>query len=335
MDVKSDLDLSGKLIIKVQLENDIRRIPIHNEALTYDELVLMMQRVFRGKLSASDDITIKYKDEDGDLITIFDSSDLSFAIQCSRILKLQLFFNSDNRKNKSRILSYGDINNIKQQLKHIKSEVNAILENLDDSVSNSLDANTEKPAESGTKDVPMPAANNTAPLNKVSSSEFDPLQEMAQKNGNGVEPKENTVKNPTPTISSNDIQISRPQSVPSVPNATPQPVSAANSAQAQQLNDYYNRNPSANYRQIPYSLPYPQQHYAYAPGGFNQQQQVDSQIPNSSTYANSPQGSLPYAGPGQPQPYTPGSNVYQPGQPNPYSKNYSQPTSQHYLPPPQ
>ena len=28
---------------------------------------------------------------DGDLITIFDSSDLSFAIQCSRVLKLTLF----------------------------------------------------------------------------------------------------------------------------------------------------------------------------------------------------------------------------------------------------
>ena len=28
---------------------------------------------------------------DGDLITIFDSSDLTFAIQCSRILKITLF----------------------------------------------------------------------------------------------------------------------------------------------------------------------------------------------------------------------------------------------------
>lgn len=63
MEIKSELDLSGKLIIKVQLGDDIRRIPIHNESLTYDELVLMMQRVFRGKLSANDDITIKYKDE--------------------------------------------------------------------------------------------------------------------------------------------------------------------------------------------------------------------------------------------------------------------------------
>lgn len=58
-----EIDLSGKLIIKVQLDDDIRRIPIHNEAITYDELVLMMQRVFRGKLTSNDDIIIKYKDE--------------------------------------------------------------------------------------------------------------------------------------------------------------------------------------------------------------------------------------------------------------------------------
>lgn len=59
----AQMDLSGKLIIKVQLGDDIRRIPIHNESITYDELVLMMQRVFRGKLTANDELTIKYKDE--------------------------------------------------------------------------------------------------------------------------------------------------------------------------------------------------------------------------------------------------------------------------------
>lgn len=128
--MNGQLDLSGKLIIKAQLGDDIRRIPIHNEDITYDELVLMMQRVFRGKLQSNDEVTIKYKDEgkgrapraeqkmankrkvfnlwfvcflldyrlfsfdssiDDDLVTIFDSSDLSFAIQCSRILKLTLF----------------------------------------------------------------------------------------------------------------------------------------------------------------------------------------------------------------------------------------------------
>jgi protein TFG len=57
------MDLSGKLIIKAQLGDDIRRIPIHNEDITYDELMLMMQRVYRGKLKNNDDVMIKYKDE--------------------------------------------------------------------------------------------------------------------------------------------------------------------------------------------------------------------------------------------------------------------------------
>ena len=57
------MDLTGKLIIKAKIADDIRRIPIHNEDLTYDELVLMMQRVFRGTISSSDELLIKYADE--------------------------------------------------------------------------------------------------------------------------------------------------------------------------------------------------------------------------------------------------------------------------------
>ncbi len=57
------IDMSGKLIIKAQLGDDIRRIPIHNEDITYDELLLMMQRLFRGKIGNTDDVLIKYKDE--------------------------------------------------------------------------------------------------------------------------------------------------------------------------------------------------------------------------------------------------------------------------------
>ncbi len=32
------MDLAGKLIIKVSLGDDIRRIPIHNEDITHDEV---------------------------------------------------------------------------------------------------------------------------------------------------------------------------------------------------------------------------------------------------------------------------------------------------------
>ena len=64
------IDISGKLIAKVQLGDDIRRIPIHNEDITYDEFLLMMQRLFHGKIKSTDDVLIKYKDE-GKLYEIF------------------------------------------------------------------------------------------------------------------------------------------------------------------------------------------------------------------------------------------------------------------------
>lgn len=78
--VSGNVDLSGTLIIKARLGDDIRCIPIHNEDLTYDDLLLMMQRVFRGKLSSTDDITIKYKDEGWCLI----GHGLKFAVQVFR-----------------------------------------------------------------------------------------------------------------------------------------------------------------------------------------------------------------------------------------------------------
>lgn len=57
------MDMSGKLVIKARLADDIRRVPIHNEDITYDELILMLQRVFRDKLSNTDEVTLKYADD--------------------------------------------------------------------------------------------------------------------------------------------------------------------------------------------------------------------------------------------------------------------------------
>ena len=57
------MDMSGKLVIKARLADDIRRVPIHNEDITYDELILMLQRVFRDKLSSTDEVTLKYADD--------------------------------------------------------------------------------------------------------------------------------------------------------------------------------------------------------------------------------------------------------------------------------
>ncbi|KRZ65966.1 Protein TFG [Trichinella papuae] len=95
------VDYSKTLIIKVKLGDDIRKIPIPNDDITYDELVLMMQRVFKDKLSATDDVTVKYIDDDGDLVTILDSSDLAFAIQCHRVLRLTLLVRESSTEMKT------------------------------------------------------------------------------------------------------------------------------------------------------------------------------------------------------------------------------------------
>ena len=80
----SKMESAGQLIIKANFGEDIRRIPIHNDDLTYDELVLMMQRVYRGVIPADQELVLKYKDEDGDLVSLADTNDLSYAIQYSR-----------------------------------------------------------------------------------------------------------------------------------------------------------------------------------------------------------------------------------------------------------
>ena len=56
-------NLSGKLIVKAQLGSDLRVLPVYNEEITYDELLLMFQRVFGGRLKSSDEVTLKYKDQ--------------------------------------------------------------------------------------------------------------------------------------------------------------------------------------------------------------------------------------------------------------------------------
>ncbi|XP_036426735.1 protein TFG isoform X2 [Colossoma macropomum] len=174
--MNGQLDLSGKLIIKAQLGDDIRRIPIHNEDITYDELLLMMQRVFRGQLQSSDEVTIKYKDEDDDLITIFDSSDLSFAIQCSRILKLTLFVNGQPRP-----LESSQVKHLRKELIQLRNKINSLLDSLEPPSEPALESNNPQTECVEAVDATVKLA---PPVSAASMSAFDPLknQEEVSKN---------------------------------------------------------------------------------------------------------------------------------------------------------
>jgi protein TFG len=50
-------------ILKVRLGEDTRRVMIYNTNISYDDLVLMLQRIYDGKLKSTDEVTLKYYDE--------------------------------------------------------------------------------------------------------------------------------------------------------------------------------------------------------------------------------------------------------------------------------
>ncbi|KAM9036570.1 protein TFG isoform X1 [Sminthopsis crassicaudata] len=217
--MNGQLDLSGKLIIKAQLGEDIRRIPIHNEDITYDELVLMMQRVFRGKLLSNDEVTIKYKDEDGDLITIFDSSDLSFAIQCSRILKLTLFVNGQPRPLESSQVKY-----LRRELIELRNKVNRLLDCLEPPgepgpstslpENDTVDSREEKPTASDS------SGKQSTQVMAASMSAFDPLKNQDEIN-----------KNVMSAFGLTDDQVSGPPSAPAEERSgTPDSIASSSSA---------------------------------------------------------------------------------------------------------
>jgi len=172
----SNLDMTGKLIIKASLGDDIRRIPIHNDELTYDELVLMMQRVFRGILDPEEDLLLKYKDEDGDLITIVDNSDLSFAIQYCRVLRLTIIVGVEDGQKKA-----GNAGaEVTKELREIRDRVNKLLDMLTDSSKDNGPSNDKggDPAEGVVADE---AVGKAGQASQVENREFDPLgQEQTQ-----------------------------------------------------------------------------------------------------------------------------------------------------------
>ncbi|NP_001279329.1 protein TFG [Callorhinchus milii] len=270
MTMNGQLDLSGKLIIKAQLGDDIRRIPIHNEDITYDELVLMMQRVFRGKLQSNDEVTIKYKDEDGDLITIFDSSDLSFATQCSRILKLTLFVNGQPRPLESNQVKY-----LRKELIELRNKVNRLLDSLEPPSEPGLSANIPENAVDGRDGKPV-AQDSTikqpVPVSAASMSAFDPLKNQDE-----------ISKNVMSSFGLTEDQVSGPPSAP-VDDRSGTPDSIASSSSAphqpgvqQHQQPYTAVQPPAGQMEGQMYHQYQQQGYAPQPqygiqySGYNQQ----------------------------------------------------------------
>ncbi|KAJ8282464.1 hypothetical protein COCON_G00049830 [Conger conger] len=342
--MNGQLDLSGKLIIKAQLGDDIRRIPIHNEDITYDELLLMMQRVFRGKLQSSDEVTIKYKDEDDDLITIFDSSDLSFAIQCSRILKLTLFVNGQPRPLESSQVKY-----LRRELIELRNKVNSLLDSLEPPAEPGFTASEPDSDAVDGRDrkavAPDSAAKPPVPVSAASMSAFDPLKNQDEVNKNVISafgltedqvsgppsgPAEERSGTPDSIASSSSAAHQpgvppQPQAPYTAPPAQQQPPAAMDGQvypQYQAPGGYPPQQPAAP-PQPQYGMQYPAG-YTPQPGGPQQQQQFQNYTPPTSQAAAPAPG---FAGQQQAPPQ--GTQQYPPGAfpPQNYTSQASQPAN--------
>ncbi|KAJ3591807.1 hypothetical protein NHX12_006939 [Muraenolepis orangiensis] len=331
--MNGQLDLSGKLIIKAQLGDDIRRIPIHNEDITYDELVLMMQRVFRGKLQSNDEVTIKYKDEDDDLVTIFDSSDLSFAIQCSRILKLTLFVNGQPCPLESSQVKY-----LRRELIELRNKVNSLLDSLEPPAEPGLAASAPDSelvdGREGKALAAEQALRPAPPVSAASMSAFDPLKNQDEVSKNVI----------SAFGLSEDQAPAPPGVVAEERSGTPDSLASSSSATPQQ--------PAPQYAGVQQGAPATMDGQVYqqyqAPGGYPPQQpaappqqQPPQQYGMQYTGYNTQPGA-PQPGPPQPQPQQqfqnyppPSSQASAPGQAPAPSFQAGQQQQQQQPPPPQ
>ncbi|KFD46482.1 hypothetical protein M514_12655 [Trichuris suis] len=223
------MDYSKTLIIKASLGDDIRKIPIQNDDITYDELILMMQRVFKDQLSSVDEVTVKYKDEDGDLITVLDNSDLAFAIQCNRVLRLTLFgrvFSWDKGfyslqsilvKSKPPKITVTNGEVVRKKVAQIFSVAASVLECLDEQTYQST---TEEASEDTTKQLEQEIRGKASDVVKQ-SREFDPLRQVDLTNEDRsctydqIESDENVISTQADKVVERETRSTTPASVAS------------------------------------------------------------------------------------------------------------------------
>ena len=119
-------------------------------------------------------MTLKYKDEDGDLITLFDSADLAVAISYSRVLKLTLFVNGEISVGGKPANIIANAHLIKE-LRGIRNRITEILDTLCDETNiNGGNVPIGKHVEA-IDEVEVLGANQLSGM-KLESKEFDPLQ---------------------------------------------------------------------------------------------------------------------------------------------------------------
>jgi len=151
----------------------------------------MMERVFSGKISNSDELTIKYLDDDGDKITLLNDSDLTVALHFHKLLRLFVSVNGNEQTNTNSTDNLNQEGNLidakifRNELKAIRDSVQIILDRLQLSTN---EVPAAAAAATTTTTVPSPTiVSNT-------TREFDPYKHSYQQQQRSTTP-DNTQSN--------------------------------------------------------------------------------------------------------------------------------------------
>ena len=290
---------------------------------------------------------------DGDLVTIFDSSDVMSAIQCSRTLKLRIFLNNPNGDSAESKHSKGvaNIGAIRKELSGIRDRVIHLLDQLE--IAPQEPQNRESPLQiESEKQAVKPVPTHT--------KEFDPYQQQndvgkeADKvtEAFGVEPstQNENVVSPAPRPPNAVIQPTMSaQQMPNVAGMQQQP-QIPNQQQLSQQQQGMQNNAQHPMQQSQPTIgsPYPSPAYQQQALGQQRFQQPQTSTPGYTLSTQQP-SAYPQAGYSpqpiqqpytQPMPYNPQGSTQQqqnqpqvpPGQTGAPSYSASQPT-QAYNPP--
>merc|ERR1719319_2032076 len=203
----------------------------------------MMQRVFKSLISPDDDLLLKYKDEDGDLITITDTADLSFAIQYCRVLKLTVIINPEDLTN----TNPENPANVIQELINIRDRVTHLLDTIHkDTKQYKLELITD--GEDDLEASKEQIAQDTLPKMTTECREFEPLTDQQnndqQNDTNRITPANLMITEHQISVQSN---ISSPYHEPPTPTTNPSLFSAP-TAFSNQPDEY--QQPGQNYHEI-------------------------------------------------------------------------------------
>jgi len=131
--------MSSLTVIKFYCDDEIKRVPMNRSLgdLTYDELCVIVQRIWKDKLSTNiNNLVLKYVDDEGDQICLESDNDVNHALSFSSCLKVHVYDKETIPVNSKSLipnltLEKKTLESIKNVVKSSRDTLDKILEQLD------------------------------------------------------------------------------------------------------------------------------------------------------------------------------------------------------------